>query len=183
MVVVTKDIDDLTALADDDEAWMALGETVKAELTPVTNTFIRAGADAVADVGVAVDFAAVDASIDQIVTAYLDDWWATISTTEREAIREAIRKSNAGLLPTSGVQGIAAELEKTFGAARAEVIAETEATRMYSLGAEAGYVAGGIEEYIWVTARDERVDDTICEPLDGQKFPVGNGPIPPAHPR
>ena len=38
-----------------------------------------------------------------------------------------------------------------------------------------------VEKYEWVSTLDSRTS-TICRSRDGQKYPIGEGPLPPAHP-
>jgi SPP1 gp7 family putative phage head morphogenesis protein len=62
----------------------------------------------------------------------------------------------------------------------ANMIARTESSRAINQGRLDAYNRAGIEQVEWLTAGDERVCGE-CESLDGQKFPVNNTPLLPAH--
>ena len=73
------------------------------------------------------------------------------------------------------------DIEPLFGKGRAGRIAVTEVTRLYAEGNLAAYASAGVEEVEWRTVNDAAVDP-ICEALDGQRWAVGTGESPPAHP-
>lgn len=68
---------------------------------------------------------------------------------------------------------------KEVSRARAERIARSEIIRASAEGTKQGMREAGIERYIWLSARDNRVCET-CRALDGKKFKVDdeNAPIP-----
>lgn len=70
-----------------------------------------------------------------------------------------------------------------FASSRAETIARTETVRVFNQASLARYEQHGIRMVEWITAGDERVDPDICEPLEGERFLIGNEPDNPAHPR
>jgi SPP1 gp7 family putative phage head morphogenesis protein len=81
------------------------------------------------------------------------------------------------------------QLEPTFGAKRAKLIAQTETTRAAYEGSKEGYQESGvISEVEWVCVNDEKVCP-ICgeDGLNGKRAPLGGEfpdgtDGPPAHP-
>lgn len=70
-----------------------------------------------------------------------------------------------------------------FAASRAEAIARTETVRVFNEAALGRFKQHGVQEKEWLTAGDERVDPDICQPLEGERFPIDSGPANPAHTR
>lgn len=83
---------------------------------------------------------------------------------------------------------LASRLSWAFGPERAEVIAQTEATRGFAQGALASYRTSGVVGAVeWYTVADDRVCP-ICGPLNGMtsdlQYPdFGGLDGPPAHPK
>lgn len=63
---------------------------------------------------------------------------------------------------------------------RKYLIARTETTRTANGGAQLNYRKNNVQEYRWLSSIDNRTSD-ICSNLNGQVFPIGRGPLPPAH--
>ena len=99
-----------------------------------------------------------------------------------------------GLQEGLSIDDITDQLKGTFGTGRAHSIAVTETTRA-SVEGQRGFIGelnklGVFTNKFWLTARDNRVDDLICKPLDGvvQQNGVYSHPVtgvaynaPPAH--
>ncbi len=83
-----------------------------------------------------------------------------------------------GGLGDAGLPDLVRSIEPMFGPARAQRIAVTEVTRIFDEGNKLAHKAAGIETEEWQTARDDLVDTAICQPLDGQRFPIDSGPRP-----
>jgi len=92
-----------------------------------------------------------------------------------------------GVMEGWGTTKIAYELRKhvkgnkNMGIKRAKTITRTEIINSYNLAKQKQYQDVGIRKYEWLTAFDERTCD-ICAGYDGQRFIVGKGVLPPAHP-
>jgi SPP1 gp7 family putative phage head morphogenesis protein len=107
---------------------------------------------------------------------YMDDWWAQLERTTRDALRQAIIDAAAD---GSGTRGVIDRIEPMFGEIRARRIGVTETTRLFGRGAIATYQASGIEMWVWQTSEDDHVCPE-CDDLDGQEFPI-NDIFDPAH--
>ena len=114
-----------------------------------------------------------------------------INSTTLGKLRRIIPRS---LQEGLSIDEITGRLTPTFGRSRAQSIAVTETTRATVIG-QREFISqlnkiGVYTDTFWLTARDSRVDDLICRPLDGvlrengvYQHPSGNiynGP--PAHP-
>ena len=91
-----------------------------------------------------------------------------INTTTLTKLRRIIPK---GLQEGLSIDDITKLLKGTFGRSRAQMIAVTETTRATVIG-QREFIAelnkiGVYTDTFWLTARDGRVDDKICKPLDG----------------
>lgn len=76
---------------------------------------------------------------------------------------------------------LAALLALIFADARARMIAVTEVTRIFALGASFAWQTVGVRRVRWNTAQDERVC-SICAPRDGRIYHIGSlSDLPPAH--
>lgn len=73
-------------------------------------------------------------------------------------------------------------LEKVYGSVRAQMIAQTESTRVYaSANRDAFEATGLVDEMVWNTAQDDLVCP-ICGPLAGTSIGIGDvDSLPPAH--
>jgi HK97 family phage portal protein len=110
--------------------------------------------------------------------------WAAQQVGEETAkkLAEALR---VGFAAGESMDDIADRVSEVFDMTdmRAERIARTETIAASNRGALEGYRATGIVDRTqWYTALDEPVCD-ICQELHGQVSPIGEGVIPPAHPR
>lgn len=120
----------------------------------------------------------IDQAGDEYIRVYFDEWWGQLTKTTRDRLRSAIQIARDQGLTSTDVMKL---ISPQFGPARAEMVAVTEMTRLMGGGAVATYRAMQLEEWEWLTARDERVCE-ICEELDGKRFPIST-PFDPAHVR
>lgn len=67
-------------------------------------------------------------------------------------------------------------------AQRAETIVRTEIMRATNAGVTDRYVEAGVDVVEWVTCGDSRACSS-CVDLDGRRFPIGDAPPRPLHPR
>jgi SPP1 gp7 family putative phage head morphogenesis protein len=112
-----------------------------------------------------------------------------LDQTSREQVADAFARWNRGELNDGrqgGLPALVAELGQTFDPARAERIAITEVTRIFSEAENAAAEVDPDMEYLrWDTAFDEIVCK-ICAPLDGRVVRKGEAfslgiMLPPAH--
>lgn len=115
-----------------------------------------------------------------------------INTTTRKRLQKTLA---AGLEAGEGIDALKQRVRDVYAQAddsRALTIARTEVMRATNFATELAYeqseLVTGKE---WLTALDEKVDEDICAPMDGQIVPLGKSftsgdgfPIdsPPAHP-
>lgn len=176
----------LFSLASENKKWMAV-------LEPVIRQIIKEqGRDV-------LDFLGLNGDIDDTQERVLD----YINTTAGEFIKgindvtlKRLRETlSEGVKNGEGVDDLKSRVEEVFDASkgvRAEIIARTEVLRASNFATVESYKQSGVVKgKEWLTALDERVDENICKPMDGQVVPLdkefkdGEGfPIdyPPAHP-
>ncbi len=113
-----------------------------------------------------------------------------INATTLTKLRRIVPRS---LQEGLSIDDITKKLTGTFGRSRAQMIAVTETTRATVEG-QREFISelnkiGVFTDTFWLTARDSRVDDRICRPLDGvlridgvyQHPTLGTYNGPPAH--
>lgn len=130
------------------------------------------------DLGLAIDFDLVNEQVLAQSRTFTNRWWEQLSTSTRKQLRTAIVNWQEAGLGKAGLPDLVDAITPTFGKTRAQVIATTEVTQIFDAGDLIAHKAAGIEIEEWQTARDSRVDDEICKPLDGQRFPIDAGPRP-----
>ncbi len=161
-----------------DAFWTAFRDDAVATMEPLATQTALEAVEVNIGVGVDVDLALVNDDVLAFSSRYTNDWWESIEASSRRSMQRSITTWQAQGLGREGLPDLARALEPTFGRGRAERIAATEVTRIFDEGNKLAHERGGIEEEEWQTARDERVDDEICRPLDGQRFPTNSGPRP-----
>lgn len=129
------------------------------------------------------DFTLASAQARAAATAYGYELIRNIEDTTRRAVGEAVARWVENGEPLSSlVRDLTAAPGAPFNRRRAKLIAQTETTRVYSMGAEASYQESGVVKQVeWRTARDERVCP-VCGGNHGKRFPLGSSTKPPAHP-
>jgi HK97 family phage portal protein len=134
-----------------------------------------------------IDWARLSAEALQFIQRYLPTLIRNINLTTMQAVRQAIE---AWLVSGSPLTDLADTLQALFtNRRRAELIAQTEGTRLFAEGSAERYRRAGVRKARWLTARDEFVCD-VCRPLHDQiadlsvGWPAPGGSIlrPPAHP-
>lgn len=161
-----------------DAFWAAFRDDAVATMEPLATQTALEAVEVNIAVGVEVDLALVNDDVLAFSSRYTNDWWESIDASSRRSMQRSITAWQAQGLGREGLPDLARALEPTFGRGRAERIAATEVTRIFDEGNKLAHERGGIEEEEWQTARDERVDDEICKPLDGERFPTNSGPRP-----
>ncbi len=161
-----------------DAFWTAFRSDALGLMEPLATETALAAAEVNIQLGLAVDLDLVNQQVLDFTARYTNDWWDSIEASTRRSMRRSITAWQAGGLGRQGLPDLTKALAPTFGRGRAERIASTEVTRIFDEGNKLAHESAGIEEEEWQTARDERVDDEICRPLDGQRFPTNEGPRP-----
>ncbi len=178
--VIATDAKELKPGMFDDAAFWGLAkeELVGASMAEAQGLLLE-GAQQASRLGLAVDFELVNENVLKFSRQYSDDWWRQLSKTNRRVLRSAI---GANIEAGAPLSSLVKSLEPTFGRARAELIASTEVTRLYSEGNRMAYATAGVDQVEWRTVRDSRVDP-ICDALHGERWAVGKEKqVPPAHP-
>jgi SPP1 gp7 family putative phage head morphogenesis protein len=128
---------------------------------------------------VGFDYTLAHAEARQAATQYSYELIRGIEESTQRVMRESVSRWVENGEP---LERLVKDLEPTFGRQRARVIAQTETTRAYQMGAQESYRQSGVvEEVEWQTAADELVCPT-CGPKQGQRMPLGSSDVPPAHP-
>lgn len=157
----------------------------RSQLIPIGMSSARDGViDAGAfnlDLGLAVDMDLVNEQALGFSRRYSTTWIDALEESTRNQMRGAITAWQETGLGTQGFPDLVKALEPSFGAARAKRVATTEITRIFDEGNRLAHNQAGITVQEWQTARDDRVDDEICRPLDGERFATNEGPRPPIH--
>ncbi len=177
--------------AEDERLWAAVRPTFEAIAAEnAIGAAVRMGGDD--DTWMAVNQAVIDWT-HRYYTGDNPDFVGSVRSlnqTSRQQVGEAYARWQRGELTEGrgGLPALVAELEPTFGPARAENIAITEATRIAAESTNAAAMAiPDIEILEWGTAADEVVCP-ICSPLNGRQVEKGQSfapgvMLPPAHPR
>ena len=160
----------VTPVVDDAGFWTRLGLEIKPKIRPMfRDLFIEgaiAGGDAIPVVtkDVAVDLDAINDIADDLIDAYMDEWWGQLTRTTQKRLRAAIAEARRlGL----GAEFVAKEIAPLFGETRALLIAVSEVTNLFGQGAQATYRVAGFTTWIWRTVNDSAVDP-ICADLAAQ---------------
>ena len=120
----------------------------------------------------------------------LKDWYSDLATDTQKRVRGAIR---TGMAQSETIDQIVRRLRGTRAGGfrdgvlqtttrQAEAIARTATAHVSAHAREASYEANSslIKGIRWVSTLDSSTS-LICIGLDGQVFPMGEGPRPPAH--
>lgn len=114
--------------------------------------------------------------------AVLKDWLADLEPSHRRRVEQALKISF-----TEG-ENLNAAVSRLRGATALnqrglETLIRTSTTHIAAAVNEATYKANTdvIQEVEWVSVLDGRTTD-VCRARDGNRYPVGEGPRPPAHP-
>jgi len=119
--------------------------------------------------------------------APLTQWWAGLARDTSRQVEQAI---NSGIANGESVDQIVRRIRGTrsfpgaFGSSRRNVqsVVRTSITHVSARAREESFAANSdiIKGYQYVATLDARTTD-ICASIDGQVFPVGQGPRPPLH--
>lgn len=152
------------------ESMRTLGDKVQSHATDEQIREIRAV------LGVAPTFYDDD-KVRDLLNAWKQHNEAFITRFSDETIQEAQDVVSRGVRSGTAQKGIRDELRRRFKISdnRAQRIARTEMSQLHAQITRERQRELGIEQYIWRTARDERVRDTH-EDLDGRRFAWNDAP-------
>lgn len=169
---------EVTDIVDDPDLWEKVKVEIRGAIIPHVRNIALAAAQYKMDLGLGVDMDRVNLGILEFTKNYTNEWWARLEPVTRDGLREALVTWQESGLGKRGLPDLISALEDTlFGPERASRIAVTEVTRIFDEGNRLAEEAVGIETQRFKTSRDERVCE-ICLPLDGQEFPIREGPFP-----
>lgn len=173
-----------------DENSKELEAALLAYVLAMSDIAIDAAQDDLAEMGLAVDVAEVDAQAKEEARRRVLAAMPLLIATTRKAMQAALPVWLAN--PQRNIDDLLIELAPQMSTARAEGIARTEGTDIFRRGA--GVVGGALGaaslvQLEWYTMRDERVCH-ICRPMLGKRRPLNGSydmslPVqqpPPAHP-
>ncbi len=156
---------------------MAAGEAERAQEEAVRMAE-EAALEMLTSAGVGVSFTALPQEAFQALVGVLADgtplaehFLQTVTPEALQALRQALTAGLAAGWNPRRVARWAAQKATGLGLARALTIARTEMLRAYREGARMRYAEDGVEEWIWVSARDRRTCPA-CLALHGQRFKV-----------
>ena len=132
-----------------------------------------------ANAQVLVDFDTVNDAVIEYARKYRYEWIKGITDTTREQVQKLV---SGWALSGEPLSVLETQLTPLFGSKRAEQIAATESTRVFSEGNRAAFESTGIVEMVEVqTSNDEKVCE-ICGPLSGTHIGVEDiDAFPPFH--
>lgn len=139
--------------------------------------------DQFANIGLAFDWTLAHTEASRFASQYSYDLVRGMNATTRTQLQIAV---DEWFTNPDSLGMLRRQLEPTFGARRAQLVAQTETTRSAAEGSIAGYEQSGVvAEMEWATVNDERVCP-VCGPLNGKRAPLRGtfegGVRAPAHP-
>lgn len=138
------------------------------------------GVGQVETLGLSVNFDLVNEHVLDMSGRYAYDVTQQLESSTTRQLQKAIQGHIAVGAPLSQLIN---DIEPIFGRKRAETIAVTEVTRLYSEGNRAAYAASGVEVVEWRSVMDSKVDP-LCHDLHGQRWLIGHEDfVPPRHSR
>ncbi len=129
------------------------------------------------DLGLSIDLELVNQQVLDFSKRYTSAWWDQLEVSTRNSLRKAIVTWQETGLGNAGLPDLSKALEPTFGRARAKRIAVNEVTQIFDEGNRLAHNSAGIMIEEWQTVEDSKVE-SICIPLNGQRFPTNSGPRP-----
>lgn len=167
-----------------DEAAEALRVALTWTLEEGAALGVRVGGETLASLG--IEFSA--SGVNEAALAWARDYAGQLVTGINDTTRSALREKIAQWIESGdALDALVDELEPTFGAGRARLIASTEVTRSFAQGnLRAWQTVEAVTGKTWRTAADERVCP-VCRPLAETKAKLnetfeGSYDAPPAHP-
>lgn len=165
---------------DDVTFWDTFRANMIGVFSPIARQIMRRAAERTIDLGFNINMELVNDQILDFTKTYINDWWAGLEDTTRSGLRKALVTWQETGLGTRGLPDLVDSLQPLFGESRAQMIAVSEVTSLFTSGNTIANQAAGIHKEIFRTVLDSRVDEE-CAQYDGQIFDVGVGPMPTLH--
>jgi SPP1 gp7 family putative phage head morphogenesis protein len=182
--------DPWAGLLADKQFWADFRADLERELAPLFLGIFAAGAMAAAtikprrekalpspELEAFLDIDALVALGERTIGDYANKFSKTIADDTFDQVRAAVITSRR---TGTGVEGVLKDITPLFSSRRAEVIAVTETTRLFGMGAQAIYRAQGFDGWEWMTVNDPRVDPA-CASMTGITYPMDQE-FEPKHP-
>lgn len=128
-------------------------------------------------IGLGVNMDLVNERVLEFSRTYTNTWIDQLEATSKKQLQGAIVQWQETGLGQRGLPDLVDAITPTFGRTRAELIAANEVTKLFDEGNNLSHIAAGILEEEWQTSEDAHVEE-ICIGLNGQRFPVNEGPRP-----
>jgi SPP1 gp7 family putative phage head morphogenesis protein len=165
-----------------DEDSSGLWDDVAETLVEIYFSGLEGGVTALPpDLRVFVDWDLVNTNALQFAKEYKYQWISKITETTRTQTQKAVSDWIQSGAPLDTLEQV---LARTYGPVRAQMIAQTESTRIYAEANSAAWESSGLVEQVrWNTAMDEVVKKCpICWPRNGQLYAIGDtANMPPGH--
>ncbi len=122
----------------------------------------------------------------KLLTPFLKDWSKTQKDTLVNQIRQGVFEGQTNAQIVKNVRGTAPAKLKDGKLAvvnrQTNALVRTMVQHVSSVARQTVYEANSdlVKRYQWVSTLDSRTTD-ICMSLSGQSWPIGEGPLPPAH--
>jgi SPP1 gp7 family putative phage head morphogenesis protein len=163
---------------DDDES--EFWDEVATTLLEIYFSGVDGGVDALPPaVRVLADFDHVNTKALEFAKQYRYTLIKGITNTTRTQVQTAVSNWIQSGAPLDALE---ATLERTFGGVRAQMIAQTESTRVFAQANRDAFESTGlVDQVVWQTAVDDLVCP-ICGPLHGTHIGIGDiDALPPQH--
>lgn len=131
------------------------------------------------NIRVLVDFDQVNTKALEFAKTYRYSWIKKITDTTRQQTQKAVSDWIQSGAPLDALE---TALEPVYGSVRAQMIAQTETTRVYAQANREVFESTGlVDEVVWQAANDELVCP-VCGALNGTHLGVEDiDALPPAH--
>lgn len=163
---------------EDEAFWKGQRSTFLTRLGGSSEKLLLEGVTQAEKLGLSVNFDLVNKQVLKYARTFENKWWSRLESSTREGLRRAIAVNIETGAPLSALRKSIIPL---FGTERAEMIASTEVTRLFSEGNRIAYRDAGVTKLEWRTVGDERVCEE-CEAKDGKRYSIGDQG-PPLHVR
>lgn len=165
---------------DDVNFWDTFRANMIGVFSPIARAVMRRAAERTMDLGFNINMELVNDQILDFTKTYINSWWSGLEDTTRSGLRKALTTWQETGLGTRGLPDLVDSLQPLFGESRAQMIATTEVTRLFTEGNTIANRDAGIPKEKYVTVLDSLVDEE-CAQYDGDIYDVGQGPMPPLH--
>lgn len=156
-----------------------LWESMSADFVGILVHGVNGGMNSLGDIAKLINIDDLTSPIINYGRQYRSEWLHLISETTRDFVEKSITEWIASGDPLKElIKTLSNPDLGTFSKQRAKRIAVTETTRLYAQGNRLAWEKAGVRQFIWQTARDERVCDP-CGERHNQVYPIERmGEIP-----